>query len=137
MSKMLSVACILCLLAMTYGVFAAPTSGDSVDVDVAGFINHGPMQPTVEAIKEMISKYDDKLNVKWIDLATEEGQKYFQDHSLSAHLNVLINGNYKFKLDGKEVAFQWFEGQNWTKEELDAVINDTISNNGKAIPLSD
>jgi hypothetical protein len=137
MSKILSVACILCLLAMACAAFAAPASKDRVDVEVAGYINHGPMQPTIDAIKEVITKYDDELNTKWIDLATEEGQKYFQDHDLSAHLNVLINGSYKYELDGKEVSFQWFEGQNWTKEELDAVINDTINNNCKAMPISD
>jgi hypothetical protein len=51
-------------------------------------------------------------------------------------MNILINGNYKFNLDGKEVTFQWFEGQYWTKEDLEAVINDVLSNNGKAVPES-
>ena len=136
MSKILSVACILCLMALTNGAFAASDSGDKVNIDVAGYINHGPLQPTVNAIKDVISKYDDKLNVKWIDLATDEGQKYFEDHGLTAHMNVLINGEYKFKVDGKEVDFEWFEGQNWTKEDLDTVINDVLSNNGKATPIS-
>jgi hypothetical protein len=136
MSKIFLVACIACLMALMNGAFAASTSGDKVNIDVAGYINHGPLQPTVNAIKDVISKYDDKLNVKWIDLETEDGQKYFQDHGLSAHLNILINGNYKYMLDGKEVDFQWFEGQSWTKEKLDAVIGDIISNNGKTTPIS-
>jgi hypothetical protein len=123
-------------MALMNGAFAASTSGEKVNIDVAGYINHGPLQPTVNAIKEVISKYDDKLNVKWINLETEDGQKYFQDHGLSAHLNILINGSYKYMLDGKEVDFQWFEGQSWTKEKLDAVIGDIISNNGKATPIS-
>jgi hypothetical protein len=136
MSKIFLVACIACLMALMNGAFAASTSGDKVNIDVAGYINHGPLQPTVNAIKDVISKYEDKLNVKWIDLETEDGQKYFQDHGLSAHLNILINGNYKYMLDGKEVDFQWFEGQSWTKEKLDVVIGDIISNNGKATPIS-
>ena len=134
MSKIFVAACILSLISLTCGAFAAST--DKVNIDVAGFINHGPMQPTIKAIKEVTSKYDDKVNVTWIDSTTEEGQKYFQDHGLTAHLNILINGNYKFNLDGKEVTFQWFEGQYWTKEDLDAVINDVLSNNGKAVPES-
>jgi hypothetical protein len=136
MIKILLVACIACLMALVNGAFAASTSGDKVNIDVAGYINHGPLQPTVNAIKDVISKYEDKLNVNWIDLETEDGQKYFQDHGLSAHLNILINGSYKYMLDGKEVDFQWFEGQSWTKEKLDAVIGDIISNNGKATPIS-
>jgi len=136
MSKILLVACIVCLMALMNGAFAASNTGDKVNIDVAGYINHGPLQPTVNAIKDVISKYEDKLNVKWIDLETEDGQKYFQDHDLSAHMNVLINGKYKYKVDGKDVDFEWFEGQNWNSDDLDAVINDVLSNNGKATPIS-
>jgi len=41
---------------------------------------------------------------------------------------VLINGKYRYNLNGKEITFQWFEGQQWTKEELDAVISDILNN---------
>jgi hypothetical protein len=135
MSKIILVACTLCLLYLAYGAVA--TSTDKVNIDVAGYINHGPMQPTIEAIKEVTSKYGDKVTVNWIDSTTDEGQKYFKDHGLSAHLNVLINGDYKYKLDGKEVTFQWFEGQYWSKGDLDAVISDVLSNNGKAVPIKE
>jgi hypothetical protein len=135
MSKLFPIICAICLLSLAYVAVAAST--DTVSIDVAGYINHGPMQPTIRAIKEVVSKYEDKVNVNWIDLATEEGQDYFKDHDLSAHLNVIINGNYRYKLDGKEVTFQWFEGQNWTKKDLDAVISDTLDNNGKAVPVDD
>ena len=136
MSKILLVACIVCLMALMNGAFADPASGDKVNIDVAGYINHGPLQPTVNAIKDVISKYGDKLNVEWIDLETADGQKYFQDHGLTAHMNVLINGKYKYNVDGKDVDFEWFEGQNWNKNDLDTVIDDVLSNNGKAVPLS-
>jgi len=135
MSKVFQAVCTLCLISLAYGAFAAST--DKVNIDVAGMINHGPMQPTVEAIKEVTSKFGDKVTVNWIDTTTEDGQKYLQDHGLSAHLNILINGNYRFNLDGKDVTFQWFEGQYWTKEDLDAVINDVLSNNGKAVPVNE
>jgi len=135
MSKIFQAVCTLCLISLAYGAFAAST--DKVNIDVAGMINHGPMQPTIEAIKEVTSKFGDKVTVNWIDTTTEDGQKYLQDHGLSAHLNILINGNYRFNLDGKEVTFQWFEGQYWTKEDLDAVINDVLSNNGKAVPVNE
>jgi hypothetical protein len=135
MSKIFQAVCTLCLISLAYGAFAAST--DKVNIDVAGMINHGPMQPTIEAIKEVTSKFGDKVTVNWIDTTTEDGQKYLQDHGLSAHLNILINGNYRFNLDGKDVTFQWFEGQYWTKEDLDAVINDVLSNNGKAVPVNE
>jgi hypothetical protein len=134
MSRIIFAVCVLCLLSLAYGAFA--TSTDKVNIDVAGMINHGPMQPTVKSIKEVTSKYEDKVTVNWIDTTTDEGQKYLQDHGLSAHLNILINGNYKYNLDGKDVTFQWLVDGTWTKEDLDAVINDVVSNNGKAEPIS-
>lgn len=134
MSKKILAVCVLCLLSLTCGAVA--TSTDKVNIDVAGMINHGPMQPTVTAIKEVTSKYGDNVTVNWIDITTDAGQKWVQDRGLTAHMNILINGYYKYTLDGKEVTFQWFEGQYWTKEDLDAVINDVLSNNGKATPIS-
>jgi len=107
------------------GSSVVPTS--PVSVVVAGYINHGPLQPTVQAIKDVLSKYDDKVSVTWIDLATTEGQTYFQEHGLTAHMNVIINGSSTYQVDGKTVVFEWFEGQQWTREELDAVLANLIN----------
>jgi len=98
-----------------------------VSVVVAGYINHGPLQPTVRAIKEVLSKYGDKVAVTWIDLATTEGQSYFQDHGLTAHMNVIINGSSTYQVDGKTVDFEWFEGQQWTEKDLDAVLASLVN----------
>jgi hypothetical protein len=101
-----------------------PTS--KITVVVAGYINHGPLQPTVGAIKEVLAKYDDKVNVTWVDLATAQGQNYFKEHGLTAHMNVIINGKYEYQVNGKDVIFQWFEGQQWTKQDLDAVLENLL-----------
>jgi hypothetical protein len=103
----------------------APTS--SVSVVVAGYINHGPLQSTVRAIKEVLSKYDDKVTVTWVDLNTAEGQSYFQQYGLTAHMNVIINGTSTYQVDGKTVVFEWFEGQQWTKTDLDAVLASLVN----------
>jgi hypothetical protein len=97
-------------------------SASPVSVVIAGYINHGPMQPTVRAIKDVLSKYDGKIDVTWVDLATSQGQTYFQEHGLTAHMNVIINGKSEYEVDGKTVDFEWFEGQQWTEEELDSVL---------------
>jgi hypothetical protein len=102
-----------------------PTS--PVSVVIAGYINHGPMQPTVRAIKKILAKYDDKVAVTWIDLATTEGQSYFQSHGLTAHMNVIINGTSIYQVDGKTVDFEWFEGQQWTEKDLDTVLANLVS----------
>ena len=103
------------------------STSNAITVVVAGYINHGPLQPTVEAIKEVLAKYGDKVNVTWVDLATAQGQDYFKEHGLTAHMNVIINGKYEYQVNGKDVTFQWFEGQQWTKQDLDAVLGNLLN----------
>jgi hypothetical protein len=81
----------------------------------------------VGAIKEVLAKYGDKVNVTWVDLATTQGQDYFKEHGLTAHMNVIINGKYEYQVNGKDVTFQWFEGQQWTKQDLDAVLGNLLN----------
>jgi hypothetical protein len=116
-------------------IFLIPliSATDVVKIDVAGYISHGPMQPTIDAIKEVTSKYGDKVNVSWYDMGTDSGSKFMNDNHLSAHLNILIDGKYTYQLNNKTVTFQWFEGQGWTKADLDEVISNRL--NGSAVPL--
>jgi hypothetical protein len=110
----------------TKEVSSSTVSKNPISVVIAGYINHGPLQPTVRAIKEVLSKYDDKVAVTWVDLNTAEGQGYFQQHGLTAHMNVIINGTSTYQVDGKTVDFEWFEGQQWTAKDLDAVLTNLV-----------
>lgn len=101
---------------------SAAIASNAVNVVVAGYINHGPLQPTVQAIKDVLAKYGDRVKVTWVDLSTPQGQDYFKTHGLTAHMNVLINGTSSYVVNGKTVDFQWFEGQQWTKKDLDTVL---------------
>ena len=132
MNKKISIMILTSLLLVSV-VSALPDN--KVEVVVLGMVNHGPMQPTINAIKEVTSKYGSDVTLKLIDLESEEGQKYSQEHGLTAHLNVLINGKYQYNINGKEVTFQWFEGQQWTKEDLDAVISNLLNNKGDVTPV--
>jgi len=100
----------------------AAISTGAINVVVAGYIDHGPLQPTVRAIKEVLAKYGDKVTVTWVDLSSQQGQDYFKEHQLSAHMNVIINGTSQYEVNGRSVDFQWFEGQQWTKQDLDTVL---------------
>jgi ACT domain-containing protein len=111
-------------------------ASEAVDISVVGYISHGPMQPTINAIKEITSKYGDKIKVSWYDISTESGAKYAKEHNLTAHLNILINGKYTYQLNDRTVMFQWFEGKQWKKEDLDSVIS-SILNSGSEVPLKD
>ncbi len=124
---------ILTLLLLVSIVSALPNN--KVEVIVLGMINHGPMQPTMNAIKKVTSKYGPNVTLKLIDLESEEGQKYSQKHGLTAHLNILINGKYRYNINGEKVTFQWFEGQEWTKEDLDAVVSNLLNKKGAVTPV--
>lgn len=105
-----------------------PANGSiAVSVVVAGYYNHGPMQPTTQAIKQVTAKYGDKVTVTWIDLATKEGEEYFRKNGLTAHMNVIINGKYQYHVNGRDVTFQWFEGQQWSRQDLDTVLSSLVS----------
>jgi hypothetical protein len=106
---------------------SAAVASSVVDVVVAGYINHGPLQPTVTAIKDVLSKYGDRVKVTWVDSSTPQGQDYFKAHGLTAHMNVIINGTSIYQVKGKTVDFLWFEGQQWTRKDLDAVLAGLIN----------
>jgi hypothetical protein len=109
---------------------AVPTASNStgpVQVVVVGDISHGPLQATVQTINDTMVKYGDKVNVSWYDMSTTDGSNYAASHNLTAHMNIVINGKYQYQVNGKAVVFQWFEGQSWTGQDLDAVIAGLVS----------
>ena len=136
MQKTVPIVFILFVCALAHGVSEV---SDKIDIVVAGYIGHGPIQPFIRIIKDVVPKYGDEVNVTWIDLATEEGQKYFQEHKLTAHLNVMINGKYQYNIDGKNVSFQMGcpmrGGSQWTKADLDAVISELLGAESNIIPV--
>jgi hypothetical protein len=126
MNKLLIALLILSTIMLAIAL-PANASAPKANIVVAGCISHGPMQPTVKAIKEVLANYGDRVNVEWIDSDTPDGKKYFDDHKLSAHLNVIINGKSTCNVNGKDVTFQWFEGKQWTKNDLDAAISGILN----------
>jgi hypothetical protein len=113
--------------AISSDVPAAPANPNAVKVVVAGYMNHGPLQPTIQAIKDVMAKYGDKVAVTWVDLGTQAGVTYFKQNGLTAHMNIIINGKFTYNVNGKDVTFQWFEGQQWTKADLESVISGLVS----------
>jgi len=106
---------------------AAAADSNAVKVVVVGTLAHGPMQPTVQAIKDVLSKYGTKVEVSWVDLMTRDGAAYAKANNITAHMNVIINGKVTYMVNGKSVTFQWFEGQQWTRQDLDNVLGSLVS----------
>ena len=120
----LLVLLLLCFAAIT--IYSC--SDKNIDITVVGAIEHGPMQPTVNSINDVFSNYNNRIIVHWLSFDSAEGQQFMKKNGLTAHLNILINGKYRYHINGKEVVFQWFEGQSWTREDLDSVIRDLLQN---------
>jgi len=114
------------LLIMMGILFLAPgtnaATGSGVDIVEIGMFTHGPMQPTLRAVDEVLGKYSDQVRVTKYDITTPEGAKYAKDHGITVHFSLFIDGKNHFLVSGKDVTFEWFEGQEWTKQDLDAVI---------------
>lgn len=135
------IACFLVLLMMAGILFGlsgcsdgnssqtrtSPQSSGLVKVVIVGYINHEPLKETVDKIKEVLAKYGDKLDITWMDTDTVNGSVYAVTNDLKAHMNIVINGKYTYKVNGKDITFQWFEGEQWTVQDLDAVLASLVS----------
>jgi hypothetical protein len=114
------------LLIMIGILFLAPgadaATGSGVHIVEIGMFTHGPMQPTLKAVDEILGNYSDQVHVTKYDITTPEGAQYAKDHGITAHFSLFIDGKNHFLVGGKDVTFEWFEGQEWTKQDLDAVI---------------
>jgi hypothetical protein len=110
----------------------ATFGGDPVKVDVL-YMNHGPLQPTIEDIKSVVAEYGPRVAVAWHDVDTDEGKKFMAAKKLSGHIPLVIwvNDSYRQRVEGKDVAFTgfpsgsgpaFFQGK-WTVAELHEVID--------------
>ena len=115
------------LFSMNLGCSKSKKTGqDVVDILVIGYVEHGPLQPSVRTVKEIAEKYGDQVKLTIMNSLTKEGEKTMKKYKLDAHFNILINGKYKYEINGKEVVFQWFVEQGWTGNDLDTVIKNQI-----------
>jgi hypothetical protein len=111
---------IICICFLPQGVNAE--SKAVVNVVEVGMLSHGPMQPTVRSVDEVVGKYNNQVNLTKIDITTVEGGQYAKDHGITAHFDLFIDGKDHYVINGKDVTFQWFEGDGWTKQDLDNAI---------------
>ena len=105
----------------------AGLAANKVKVEVL-YMNHGPLQPTLEQIKQIFSLYGDKIDATWYDFESKEGEQFMGKKGITQHtpLVIWINGKSALPLDGKEIRFvgfptgagpAFFQGK-WTMENL-------------------
>ncbi len=119
----LSCFVIVILFSAPFTLFAAK----EVKVEVL-YMNHGPLQPSLEQIKQVFSKYVNKINVSWYDFESKEGEQFMVKKGVTQHvpLVIWIDGKFAIPVNGKEINFvgfptgsgpAFFQGK-WTMEDL-------------------
>jgi len=128
----LSCFVILALFSIPFTVSAAK----EVKVEVL-YMNHGPLQDSLEQIKKVFSQYGSKITVSWYDFETKEGEQFMAKKGVTQHVPLVIwmNGNSVFPVNGKEIKFVgfptgsgpiFFQGK-WTMNDLRVAL-DQITN---------
>ena len=124
----LSCFVILVLFSIPFTLFAAK----EVKIEVL-YMNHGPLLPSLEQIKEVFSRYGNKINVSWYDFESKEGEQFMAKKGVTQHvpLVIWIDGKFAISVNGKEVKFvgfptgsgpAFFQGK-WTIEDLRQALN--------------
>jgi hypothetical protein len=119
----LSCLIVLVLSSIPFTLFAAK----EVKVEVL-YMNHGPLQSSLQQIKDIFSRYGNNITVSWFDFETKEGEQFMAKKGITQHLPLVIwlDGKSALPVNGKEIKFVGFptgagpaafQGK-WTMEDL-------------------
>jgi hypothetical protein len=122
----------LCFLTLLLSIPWPGMAGKPVKVEVL-FMNHGPLQASLEEIRNVFSQYKGKIAVSWYDFDSKEGEDFMAKKRLTQHIPLAIwmDDQVKFKVDDKEVIFAgfptgsgpaFFQGK-WTTGDLRRVLD--------------
>jgi hypothetical protein len=107
------------------------SAADPVRIDVL-YMNHGPLQPTLEQMRTRFNSFGDKIMVNWYDFESTEGAVFKAQKGIKTHtpLQIWINGQDTLAVGGKQVRFLgfptgsgpgFFQGQ-WSLHDLSQAI---------------
>ena len=97
------------------------------------YMNHGPLEETLDKIKGVFSKYGDKLAVSWYDFDSKEGEQFMAKKGVRQHLPLVIwiDDSPVVTVGVKKVEFvgfptgsgpAFFQGK-WTMDDLKAALD--------------
>lgn len=124
---------LLCALVLAVFSFAINLhAANPVKVDVL-YMNHGPLQDTLNKMKALFGTYGSGLSVSWHDFDSEEGEKFMASKGVKQHVPLIIwiDGSPKATVGAKQLTFSgfptgsgpaFFQGK-WTLEDLKAALN--------------
>ncbi len=130
--RILSCLIVLPLLSISLAMAGAK----EVKVEVL-YMNHGPLQPSLEQIKKVFSKYEGKISVSWYDFETKEGEQFMAKKGITQHVPLVIwlDGKSALPVNGQEIKFvgfptgsgpAFFQGK-WTMDDLRNALDQVTS----------
>lgn len=113
------------------GLAVSCAAADPLHIDVL-YMNHGPLQSTLEQMRATFSRFGGKIQVGWHDFESREGEAFKAEKGIKSHvpLQIWFNGKDTLKLGGKTVRFfgfptgagpGFFQGQ-WRLKDLETAI---------------
>ncbi len=122
----------LCFLALLLCIPWASMAGKPVKVEVL-YMNHGPLQASLQEIRKVFSQYKGKIAVSWYDFESKEGEDFMAKKGITQHIPLAIwmDDQVKFQVDDKDILFagfptgsgpQFFQGK-WTMADLLKVLD--------------
>jgi hypothetical protein len=115
------------------GSAALSMAAEPLRIDVL-YMNHGPLQPTLEQMRATFGAYGNKIQVAWHDFESEEGAAFMARKGIKTHvpLEIWLDGKDTLMVGGQKVRFlgfptgagpRFFQGQ-WRLEDLDQAIGE-------------
>jgi hypothetical protein len=108
------------------------SAGKPVKIEVL-YMNHGPLQDSLDGIKKVFSQYKERVSVSWYDFESKEGETFMAKKKITQHIPLMIwmDDQVKFKVEGKDMVFAgfptgsgpaFFQGK-WTMADLQKVLD--------------
>jgi len=123
--SILSCVAVAVLVLLSLPITGRPASPVVVDVL---YMNHGPLRPTVEQIRQVLSGYGDKVSSSWYDFESREGERFMAQKGIRQHIPLVIwvNGKPAVSVEGKDVQLMGFPSGSgpvpfqgkWTMKDL-------------------
>ena len=113
------------------GFSVSSRAADPLHIDVL-YMNHGPLQPTLEQMRATFSRFGGKIQVGWHDFESREGAAFRTEKGIDNHvpLQIWLDGKDTLTVGGRAVRFlgfpsgagpAFFQGQ-WRLEDLEKAI---------------
>lgn len=107
--KLLSTFLCLTLSFCLLSTPSAARSAASVKLEIL-YMNHGPLQPTIRNLKDLLAEYHGKVMVQWFDADQPSGKDFMKKKKIRGHIPmlILVNGKKSFSINDKDITFHGF-----------------------------